>query len=198
LEVRNIVLGEFAVKFRVRSKVDGFQWALVAVYGVAQLELNPDFLADLVRICRHERLPILVGGDFNIIRRRDEKNNDNFNGRWSFMFNTIIESLDLREIELSGRKFTWANTLPNPTYEKLDRVLTSVDWEQKFPLVMVQALSRAISDHTPLLVDSGEAIHVGNKNIFSFELAWFEREGFLDLLAREWAKDSGGRSCWGT
>ena len=66
--------------------------------------------------------------------------------------------------------------------------------EQKFPLVTVQALSRAISDHTPLLVDSGEATHVGNKNTFSFELVWFEIEGFLDLIAREWAKDSGGRS----
>ena len=110
------------------------------------------------------------------------------------MFNTIIESLDLREIELSSRKFTWANTLPNPIYEKLDRVLISVDWEQKFPLVTVQALSRAIFDHTPLLVDSDEGTHLGNKNIFSFELAWFEREGFLDLIAQEWAKDSGGRS----
>ena len=49
------------------------------------------------------------------------------------MFNTIIESLDLREIELSGRKFTWANALPNPTFENLDRVLASVEWEQKFP-----------------------------------------------------------------
>ena len=71
------------------------------------------------------------------------------------MFNTIIESLDLREIELSGRKFTWANALPNPTFEKLDRVLASVEWEQKFPFVTVQALSRGISDHTPLLLDSG-------------------------------------------
>ena len=76
------------------------------------------------------------------------------------MFNTIIESLDLREIELSGRKITWANTLQNPAYEKLDRVLASVDWEQKFPLVIVQALSRGIFDHTLLLVDSGEATHV--------------------------------------
>ena len=88
-----------------------------------------DFLADLIRICGNEWLPILVGGNFNIIRRRDEKNNDNFDGRWSFMFNTIIESLDLREIELSGRKFTWANLLSNPTFEKLDRILTSVDWK---------------------------------------------------------------------
>ena len=39
------------------------------------------------------------------------------------MFNMIIESLNLREIELMGRQFTWANSLPTPTYEKLDRVL---------------------------------------------------------------------------
>ena len=32
------------------------------------------------------------------------------------------------------------------------------------------------------------------KTRFSFELAWFEREGFLDLVAREWAKDSGGKT----
>ncbi|XP_037450684.1 metal transporter NRAT1-like [Triticum dicoccoides] len=87
--------------FRVRSKVDGFDWSLVEVYGAAQAEFKPDFLADLVRVSGSEQLPILVGGDFNIIRRRDEKNNDNSDGRWSFMFNTIIESLDLREIELS-------------------------------------------------------------------------------------------------
>src|SRR3954469_1004033 len=145
--------------FIPRSKVDGFNWALVAVYGAAQPELKPEFLADLVRIFGSEQLPILVGGDFSIIRRREEKNNDNFDGRWSFMFNTIIESLGLREIELSGRKFTWANAMPNPTFEKLDRVLASVEWEQKFPFVTVQALSRGISDHTPLFLDSGEASH---------------------------------------
>lgn len=35
---------------------------------------------------------------------------------------------------------------------------------------------------------------MGNKNSFSFELAWFEREGFLDLISREWVKDVGGRT----
>ena len=84
--------------------------------------------------------------------------------------------------------------MPNPAFEKLDRVLASVEWEQKFPFVTVQALSRGISDHAPLFVDSGEATHMGNKNSFSFEMAWFEREGFLDLIAKEWAKDAGGRT----
>ena len=57
-----MVMGDFAVQFRVRSKVDGFNWALVAVYGATQPELKPEFLADLVRICGSEQLPILVGG----------------------------------------------------------------------------------------------------------------------------------------
>ena len=43
MEVRSVVLGDFAVKFRVRTKADGFDWALVAVYGAVQPELKPDF-----------------------------------------------------------------------------------------------------------------------------------------------------------
>ena len=84
--------------------------------------------------------------------------------------------------------------LPTPTYEKLDRVLTSAEWEQKFPLVSVQAMPRGVSDHTPLLVDSGEATHLGNKSVFSFENAWFEREDFLELVAREWVAEQRGAS----
>jgi hypothetical protein len=137
---------------------------------------------------------MLVGGDFNIIRRREEKNNDNFDARWPFIFNAIIESLDLRELALSGRQFTWENRRDNPTYEKLDRVLASVSWEQKYPLVSVQALTRSESDHTPLLLDSGEQAHLGNKVLFSFELSWLRQEGFYDMVAQQWAAMSCGDS----
>ena len=74
LELLNVVHGEFVVKYCVRSKTGGFRWALVAEYGSAQIELKPDFLADFMRICGDERLPI--------IRRQDLKNSDNFDGRW--------------------------------------------------------------------------------------------------------------------
>ena len=83
-----------------------------------------------------------MGGDFNLIRRQEEKNNDRFNARWPFIFNAIIESLNLKEIVLSGRQFTWASRRDVPTYEKLDRVLAYVEWEQKVPLVTVRALTR--------------------------------------------------------
>ena len=42
--------------------MDGFSWALVVVYGAAQDNKKPEFLADLVRICEGETVPMLVGG----------------------------------------------------------------------------------------------------------------------------------------
>jgi hypothetical protein len=65
------------------------------------------------------------------------------------LFNVVIDSFDLWEIDLMGRQFTWANSLPIPTYDKLDRILMSSDWESKYPFVSVKALDRGVSDHTP-------------------------------------------------
>jgi len=41
-------------------------------------------------------------------------------------------------------------------YERLDRVLASTEWEEMFPLATVDALTREISDHTPLLLTTAE------------------------------------------
>jgi hypothetical protein len=171
---------------------DGFEWALVAVYGAAQDANKPDFLAELVRICESELLPMMVGSDFNVIRRQEEKNNANFNPRWPFIFNAIIESLDLRELALSGRQFTWASRRTTPTFEKLDRVLVSMEWEEKYPLVSVRALTRTGSDYTPLLIETGNPAHLGRYRHFSFELSWLKQEGFFDMIKDLWESSNMG------
>ena len=98
----------------------------------------------------------------------------------------------MREIDLSGRQFTWENRRDTPTFEKSDRILASVEWEHKFPLVTVRALIRTGSDHAPLLLDSGNHAHIGNKPHFSFELSWFNQEGVYDMIAAEWASVNRG------
>lgn len=54
-------VNDFAIKFHVRSKVDVFDWTLVAIYGAAQPKKKTAFLAEFVRICVDDNLPILVG-----------------------------------------------------------------------------------------------------------------------------------------
>jgi hypothetical protein len=76
------------------------------VYGPSQDDKEKKFLAEMVNMCSHENLPILIGGDFNIMRNSGEKNNERFNDRWPFLFNAIIDGLNLRELEMLGRKYT--------------------------------------------------------------------------------------------
>jgi hypothetical protein len=53
--------GEYYVKFHLCNKDNYFKWALVAIYGPAQTHLKEQFLAELVHMTSHERLPILMG-----------------------------------------------------------------------------------------------------------------------------------------
>jgi exonuclease III len=80
-DIRGIDEGDFFVKFLLRNKEDGFKWVLIAVYGAAQVGFKEAFLTELVQTCSKESLPVLVGGDFNLIRNPQEKNNDRYDDR---------------------------------------------------------------------------------------------------------------------
>jgi hypothetical protein len=88
----------------------------------------------------------------------------------------------LKEIQLTGRKYTWANNLANPTFKKLDHVLITMEWEEKYPLTTVRALSREVSGHTPLLLNFGDSSLMTTQPMFKFELGWLLREGFMDIV----------------
>jgi hypothetical protein len=111
---------------------------------------------------------------------------DQHNDRWTSVFNVVIDSFDLREIDLSGRQFSWVNSLPNPTYEKLDRVLMMTDWEFKYSLVSVHALG--VSDHTPLLLDTSMAAYMRQQKHYKMELSWFTRDDFYNRVLEIWNK----------
>ena len=129
MEVLAVTGGVFHMKFHLRNKADNFIWSLVTVYGAAQDDQKAAFLRELVNLARDNPHPILIGGDFNMLRFPHEKSRGRFDNHWPFLFNVVIDSLDLKEVHMSGRQFTWANSLPEPTYEKLDRVLMDIDWK---------------------------------------------------------------------
>jgi endonuclease/exonuclease/phosphatase family metal-dependent hydrolase len=129
----------------------------VAVYGAAQEEFKADFLREMVNLARDNPYPIIIEGDFNFLRFPFGKSKGQFDDHFPFLFNVVIDTLDLREVSMIGRQFTWANNLPEPTYEKLDRVLMDSDWEDKYPMVSVRAIERieALLDHAPILLTTG-------------------------------------------
>jgi hypothetical protein len=112
--------GEYQIKLDIENKDDDFIWNLVAMYDVARDEFKAHFLQELVNLAKDNPHPIIIGGNFNLLTFPYEKSRGHFDNHWPFLFNVVIDSLDLREVSMTGQQFTWANTLPVPTYENLD------------------------------------------------------------------------------
>jgi endonuclease/exonuclease/phosphatase family metal-dependent hydrolase len=163
------------------------KWCLVIVYGAAQDDEKDDFLTDLGDICSDQSLPLLIGGDFNLLRGANEKNKALKRSRWNDMFNYIINTCEMREIDMSGGQFTWSNNQTVPTLEKLDRFLVSREWELLFPLTTVHKLFREISDHNPIILDTMEGREKQSKE-FRFDKRWLKDESFLPKVVRVWAQ----------
>ncbi|PNT69187.1 hypothetical protein BRADI_3g50905v3, partial [Brachypodium distachyon] len=160
-DVVDVVLGEYILKVEVFHKTSQNMWNFLTVYVDAQPSGKEKFLAEL------------LGGILN---------KPGGLGRWSTLFNSVIESLELVELDICNRMYTWSNDHADPLFPKLDKCLVNLDWAELFPLITVSALERGLSDHCPLIIDFG-SIDRGGKP-FKFELCWFFRDD-LELIVRE-------------
>ena len=126
------------------------------MYGPVKHDRKDAISAEITDKVLRIQTPVIVGGDFNLIRYDDEKSKGMLHRTLMFKFNTMINLLSLRELHRSGGKFTWSNKQLNPNFEVLDRVLISTSWEASFPLATAYSTIRSGSDHSPILVDVGE------------------------------------------
>jgi hypothetical protein len=92
--------------------------------------------------------------------------------------------LELRDVHLHGRTYTWSNERDNPTIVKLDHILVSVDWEELHPCCFFQALSTDDSDHCPLFLLGNASMR--SKPRFDFEIFWPRFDGYLEAVATGW------------
>jgi hypothetical protein len=81
-----------------------------------------------------------------------DKNNPNVSRRVMGRFRRAIDDLELRELPLHGRRYTWSNERESSTLERMDRVFCSVDWEAGHPNCFLTCTATLMSDHCPLLL----------------------------------------------
>jgi hypothetical protein len=152
-EVGGFVEGKYTLQLNLWDKEKEFKWNFVNVYGVAQEEFKNEFLTELAEIISKNKDPMLIGGDFNIIRYSSEKNKKGLH-KHSGVFNSITNTYELIDLQMSGGRYTWSNNHEVPTLEMLHRFLVCKNWEKTFPLAMVYKLprDREHSDHNPLIL----------------------------------------------
>lgn len=116
-----------------------------------------------------------------MIRCAEDKNNSNLNRALMGSLNIWINNHSLKELPLTGRRFTWSNQRDVPTLVKLDRVFCTSDWEALFLDCSLQSNASSMSDHCPLVL----RLNVGfkGKKRFHFESFWPKMQGFQEVVS---------------
>jgi exonuclease III len=162
----------------------GQAWWLTCVYGPQGNEEKIQFMQELREVRTACQGPWMIARDFNLIYSMEDKNNSNYNHAMMGRFRRLIDDLALKEIPLYGRKFTWSNQQVSPTLVRLDRVLSTVAWEELFPNALLQSAASDDSDHCPLILGLRDSR--AGKRRFHFKAFWPKLEGFHEAVEVAW------------
>ena len=126
-------------------------------------------------------LPWCLGGDFNVIRFPSERLGEGRFSRCMYDFSDIISLHGLMDYPLEGGLFTWSNST---SASRIDWFLFSPALVDHFTHFSQKRLLRVLSDHFPILLESGS--HRRGRIPFRFENMWLKAEGFLDKVKSWW------------
>jgi hypothetical protein len=145
------------------------------------------FLDDMKQHCPVST-PALIVGDFNLILQAADKNTNNYNRRTMTAFRRFTNELELEDLYLHGRRYTWSNEQADAIQVKLDRALMNDGWSSEHPNCILQALSLDLFNHCPLLLTT-DATHTPPRH-FRFANYWTCMEGFEDVVSHSWLQDT--------
>ncbi|XP_070031561.1 uncharacterized protein [Nicotiana tomentosiformis] len=103
----------------------------------------------------------VIGGDFSVCRFESERHNYVRRSRAMRGFTDVIQDLCLVDLPLQGAYFTWSRG-------EIKQI----------------ALPKVISDHNPIMMESGD--WDSNPSYFKFENRWLNTEGFLEKIKIWW------------
>ena len=104
----------FFLSMSITDRRVNLSWEVIIVYGPVDHGRSAVFLAELHDKVERCTTPVVVAGDFNLIRQEDDKSSPNIDRRCIRMFNDSIVEMALCEIAWVGARFTWTNKQVDP------------------------------------------------------------------------------------
>lgn len=124
-------------------------------------------------------------GDFNLTKNLQKRRGRSWCGRLMSMFSDLLLKLGMFDLPLGNQNFTWSNMQSCPTIAKLDCFLISTKWDQAFPLSKVVAMPQITSDHSPILLTTGDK---RPRSRLRFEDVWLSIEDFCSFVPTWWTE----------
>ncbi|XP_028052793.1 uncharacterized protein LOC114257220 [Camellia sinensis] len=164
-----------------------FECTIVNVYAPNEVGSRCKFWDSLLKLKSEFPKPWCLGGDLNEIRNIGERVGCSRRDKGMRDLNSFIESCELHDLPLLGRKFTWCNAQDGEKWSRIDRILLNPEWLLRYNF-KVWGLPRLFSDHCPILLM--DDVRDWGPKPFRFINAWTSHPSFPSLVAKVWHESS--------
>lgn len=147
------------------------------------------FFKEICYIATLVSTPWVLAGDFNVVRWIRDWSGAMRNFNNMSQFNEVIMDLQLIDVPLRNKTFTWTNKQPSPIFSKLYRIFLSPELSLIFPIITLQALPMTVSDHVPLLLTCKQKQPI--KQGIKMELGWFKYDILKTKVNANWEDGKG-------
>ncbi|KAK8514833.1 hypothetical protein V6N12_057729 [Hibiscus sabdariffa] len=164
------------------------EWFGTFIYAPPYEEEKQEFWERLGTLRDDVNAKWCIMGDTNIVASPNEKYGgspfDHNNAKW---FHEFLEKAYLMEIQSKGGIYTWSNQRceENEIREKLDRVLSSLEWSFLFPKAIAIVEIPVASDHAPIVLLTN-GLKKRTRTEFKFESRWTLEEECSNIVREEW------------
>lgn len=158
------------------------EWRLMAFYGHPERCKRRDSWNLLRRLHSQSSLPWCCIGDFNDLLGNHEKKEKNDHPIWCIRgFREVVSDCGLHDLPLEGYPFTWEKSkgTTDAVEEKLDHALVSASWMNIFMHPVLSNLVVAISDHSPILLNTEVQVSHAFLALLNLRI-----NGFVNLTCR--------------
>jgi endonuclease/exonuclease/phosphatase family metal-dependent hydrolase len=100
-------------------------------------------------------LPWLCVGDYNEVLHREEHMGVSERSNAQIQaFRETVDMCELLDLGFTGTAWTFEKKVSGGSYYRvrLDRALATASWSLRYPMAVVQHLTAAASDHSPIMV----------------------------------------------
>lgn len=112
----------------IKHEVSGVCFLITNVYGPSTDDGKEEFVMELRGLSQLVQGPWVLGGDFNLVRWLVDRSGDLRSFTLMNLFNDLIRDMQVIDIPLKNRMFTWSSKRPEPVFSKLDRIFVSTEW----------------------------------------------------------------------
>lgn len=186
-EMIDTKVGRYCLTIDFHLKLDSTVFRYTGVYGPSTNRGKGQFFREIREAKPEIDMPWMVAGDFNATLVMQDRSNTTYPMQHMLRFRALISNLNLMDLPLQGRNFTWSSEREHPTYVRLDRFLISPEWATSYPNTQQRAIIATMFDHCPLICTS--LTKFPTSNVFRVENSWLKVQQFKKIVQSTWLTD---------